>query len=165
MKNDTIFSQYQQHYQSHFSFHLFGWQLISILKMQTPPTRDSSRNMISLRSYVSFSQRWDVACAHYTEDNNLHVKTIPSMKNLHIIFRGVWPYIQFNNPHSSPQSLYDGDIAAVTTELIPSQIGIVTRKYEIMRQWCRHIMVHLEHNQRLPLKALQFTIYSGNLIT
>lgn len=42
------------------------------------------------------------------------------MKNIHIIFCGIWPYIQLNYPHSSLQRLFDGDIAAITTELIPS---------------------------------------------
>lgn len=65
------------------------------------------------------------------------------MKNLHIIFLGVRPYIQFNYPHTFLQGIYDGAIAAGTAELIPGQIGIVTRIYEIMRQRRSHIMVHL----------------------
>lgn len=71
------------------------------------------------------------------------------MKNINIIFCRIWPYIQLNYSYASLQCMYDGDIAAVATKLIPCQIGIVASIYEIMRQWSSHIMMHLEQGKLL----------------
>lgn len=66
------------------------------------------------------------------------------MKNIHIIFLRIWPYIQLNHSHPFLQGSYDGNVAAVTIKLITSQIGIVASIYKVMRHRGSHIMMHLK---------------------
>ena len=49
-------------------------------------------------------------------------RCIPSMENINVIFRRIWPYVQFNHTNTYLQCLDDGSITAVTAELITRQI-------------------------------------------
>lgn len=71
------------------------------------------------------------------------------MKNMYIILCSIRPYVQFYHSYTSLQGMYNGNITAITTKLISSEIGIVTSEYEIMRQRCSHIMVYLKHKKDL----------------
>ena len=44
------------------------------------------------------------------------------MENINVIFRRIWPYVQFNHTNTYLQCLDDGSITAVTAELITRQI-------------------------------------------
>lgn len=66
------------------------------------------------------------------------------MKYMYVILVGVWPYIKLYHPHTFFQCLYNWDITAVTRQLIPRQVRIVSSEYKIMRQWRIHIMVNLK---------------------
>lgn len=57
---------------------------------------------------------------------------IPSMIYFDIIFIGSWPQIQFNSAHASLQSLYNWLFTAITAQLVPSEIGVMSCIYEIM---------------------------------
>lgn len=55
------------------------------------------------------------------------------MENINVIFRRIWPYVQFNYTNTYLQCLDDGSITAVTAELITGQIRVVSSVYKIVR--------------------------------
>ena len=55
------------------------------------------------------------------------------MENINVIFRKIWPYVQFNYTNTYLQCLDDGNITAVTAELITGQIRVVSSVYKIVR--------------------------------
>jgi hypothetical protein len=74
------------------------------------------------------------------------------MENVNVIFRRIWPYVQFNYTNTYLQCLDDGSITAVTAELITSQIRVVSGVYEIVRQRCIHVLMDLENERYLTIK-------------
>ena len=71
-------------------------------------------------------------------------RSIPSMKNIYIIFSRVRPDVQFNYSHTSLQSFYNWNVAAITAELVPSQVRIMACIYVIVGQGSGHILVNLK---------------------
>lgn len=66
------------------------------------------------------------------------------MNNIDIVFCGVRPHIKLYNSYTLPQCFNYRNITTITTELIPSKVGIVTCVNEIVGQWSSHIMMNLE---------------------
>jgi hypothetical protein len=66
------------------------------------------------------------------------------VENINVIFRRIWPDVQFNYADSQLQCLDDGKITAVTAELITGQIRVVPGVNEIVGQRCVHVLMDLE---------------------
>jgi hypothetical protein len=71
-------------------------------------------------------------------------RCLPSVENINVIFRRIWPDVQFNYADSQLQCLDDGKITAVTAELITGQIRVVPGVNEIVGQRCVHVLMDLE---------------------
>ena len=54
------------------------------------------------------------------------------MNNLDFIFGGIRPQIKLNDSNTPFQGCYDGNITAVTAQLVSFQVGVVACEYEVV---------------------------------
>jgi len=98
-------------------------------------TGSTSHGSFSFQYRNNVSTRWcGKKKTHERNAQSINAcRYIPSMENINVIFRKIWPYVQFNYTNTYLQCLDDGNITAVTAELITGQIRVVSSVYKIVR--------------------------------
>lgn len=65
------------------------------------------------------------------------------MKNVNVVLSGIRPHIKLNHPDTPLQCFDNRNVAGITVQLVPSQVGIVPGVYVIVRKRRRHVLVNL----------------------